>query len=385
MYPFQNANSNYIRGFAQAVAETDDFEVIVIGAKQTKDKQMDQKLSRYNKTQYINMPIPVAKLPFRLINHFTFGKRLCEELEHFQPTDKDHIILYSDYPFTSGAILKKYAALNKAGHVYNIVVEWFQPYQYKFGKLNPDYILWNLNFQWYLPKFKKLIPISHYLANHFEKLGCRCLTIPCLSDAVTQKYAGWGKRHEKVYHFTYVGSFVRKDAIPEMVQGLTKLSLQALNKLKFHFTAVTEGNVRDECGITPEEWEKIKPHLVFHGWMEYEELLDFYSRMDYLFLAREENVMTLSNFPSKVPEMMGYGIVPVCSDAGDYTKDYLRDGYDSLVFLGCSSRSCAEAFERALNVSPDQLSIMRENARKTVENRFDYHNWKQKVQAFLND
>lgn len=384
-YPYQNANSNYIRGFAQAVAENNNFEVIVIGAEQADRVDTEPSLEVYKKTKYVNMRIPVARFPFRLINHLVFGEYLCRQLDIYAPTMDDHIILYNDYPNTSRKILSKYRKLNEIGHIYSIVVEWFQPYQYKMGAINPDYFLWNQNFKRWLPRFKKIISISTYMSRHFGDLGCKCLVVPCLSDVTSQKVDIKAKKKSEKYNFTYVGSFVKKDAIPEMIHGLAQLDMEELSKMKFHFTAITERNIKEDCAISENEWKKIKNSIVFHGWMRYEELLCFYQTMDFLVLAREKNIMTLSNFPSKVPEMMSYGIVPVCSDVGDYTSLYLEDGKDSILFQGYGKNECTWAMRRALNLTPDQLTIMKHSARKKVENKLDYHKWSKELYNFIKD
>lgn len=382
-YPYQNANSNYIRSFAQAIAENDIFDVIVIGAVQSKKAGTVHCLETFHKTKYVNTRIPVARLPFRMVNHLSFGRYLCQQLKCFTPTKEDFIILYNDYPDTSKRILEEYGELNEIGHICSIVVEWFQPYQYKMMGMNPDYILWNYNFTKWLPKFKKIISISTYVSDHFEKQGCDCLTVPCMSDITEQKADLKEKGLAEKYHFTYVGAFVKKDAIPEMIQGLALLNEMELSRMCFHFTAITEQNIKEDCGISEKEWDKIKGSLVFHGWMEYEDLLRFYQTIDFLVLAREKNVMTLSNFPSKIPEMMGYGVVPVCSDVGDYTTLYLEDGKDSVIFSGCGREDCVAAMRRAMNITTEQLVAMKYAARKKIEDKLDYHNWANVLQSFL--
>lgn len=382
-YPYQNANSNYIRSFAQAIAENDIFDVIVIGAVQSKKAGTVHCLETFHKTKYVNTRIPVARLPFRMVNHLSFGRYLCQQLKCFTPTKEDFIILYNDYPDTSKRILEEYGELNEIGHICGIVVEWFQPYQYRMGKMNPDYILWKSNFTKWLPKFRKLIPISTYLSNYFKKFGCECLTVPCLSDTGLQEVKIRTKTKSERYNFTYVGAFVKKDAIPEMIQALAMLEKEELDKIYFHFTAITEHDLKEHCDISENDWKKIKDSIVFHGWMEYKDLLDFYQTIDFLVLAREKNVMTLSNFPSKVPEMMAYGIIPVCSDVGDYTRLYLTDGKDSIIFQGYKKYECASAIRRALNLSPEQLTIMKNAARRIVEEKMDYNNWSEILFKFL--
>lgn len=76
--------------------------------------------------------------------------------------------------------------------------------------------------------------------------------------------------------------------------------------------------------------------------------------MDYLFLAREKNIITESNFPSKVPEMLVYGVIPVCSDVGDYTKLYLENDVNAIIFEGAAPEECSQAYRRAINIDKEK-------------------------------
>ena len=93
--------------------------------------------------------------------------------------------------------------------------------------------------------------------------------------------------------------------------------------------------------------------------------------------------MTLSNFPSKVPEVMTYGVVPVVSRVGDYTKYYLKDGVNSVVFEGCDANSCAKAIRRAISFSKEEYIEISSKARECVEKKFDYHNWTKKIKQAI--
>ena len=72
---------------------------------------------------------------------------------------------------------------------------------------------------------------------------------------------------------------------------------------------------------------------------------------------------------------MTYGIIPIVSDVGDYTKLYLHDGIDSIFIHANTASGVLTAIEKALNASNDSRKKMRERARKKVETEFDYRNW----------
>lgn len=172
-----------------------------------------------------------------------------------------------------------------------------------------------------------------------------------------------------------------KDALPEMLHGLALLTKEELSRLEFHFTGVTENQIKSI--LNGFEYEKIKNSVILHDWMKYENLISLYQNMHFLLLARDTNQMTLSNFPSKVPEVMTYGVVPVVSRVGDYTKYYLKDGVNSVVFEGCDANSCAKAIRRAMSFSEEEYIEISSKARECVERQFDYHNWTKKIKQAI--
>ena len=80
---------------------------------------------------------------------------------------------------------------------------------------------------------------------------------------------------------------------------------------------------------------------------------------------------------------MNYGIVPVCSDVGDYTNYYLTDQLDSIFVRKCTAEDGAEAFRKAISLSYDDLIKMKEMSRKCAREKFDYRVWSSKIVDFL--
>lgn len=115
------------------------------------------------------------------------------------------------------------------------------------------------------------------------------------------------------------------------MKGLLLLNEDERRKVRFHFTTLKPNKLIEAANCSEEAFNKLSGVLVFHGRLEYAELLELYQNMDYLFLAREKNIITESNFPSKVPEMLVYGVIPVCSDVGDYTKLYLENDVNAII------------------------------------------------------
>ena len=123
--------------------------------------------------------------------------------------------------------------------------------------------------------------------------------------------------------------------------------------------------------------------IVIHEWMPYEELIDLYRRAHFMILARDISRMTLANFPSKIPETLSYGIIPICSRVGDYTKLYLMDGVNSLIMDGCDVQTILHGIRRALAMSDQDIINYSNKCRITAETKFDYKQWVKPLDKFL--
>ena len=160
-----------------------------------------------------------------------------------------------------------------------------------------------------------------------------------------------------------------KDDLPSMLRGFAALDPGELQKAEFHLCGVAKKTA--ESILTEEEQDKVKDRLIIHSWLKYDELIALFQKMHFMFLARKESQMTRANFPSKVPEVMQFGVVPIVSPVGDYTKYYLRDMEDSIFINGSSPETCRDAFRKALALSREEYLRLSENAVATAKTRFD--------------
>ena len=156
-----------------------------------------------------------------------------------------------------------------------------------------------------------------------------------------------------------------------------------MERFQFHITNNKPELIKEYLGKYGYILDKFKSVLHIHGWLEYEELMRLYSTADYLLLARPNNQYTISNFPSKVPEMMNYGIVPVCTRVGDYTEDFLTDNVDSIIFDGCEPEDCANAIRRAISKSFEERQQLKNNSKENSKTMFDYRSWGNRLNKFL--
>lgn len=117
--------------------------------------------------------------------------------------------------------------------------------------------------------------------------------------------------------------------------------------------------------------------------MKYEELQALYEEMHFLMLPRKDSRMTKANFPSKVPETMAYGVIPVCTEIGDYTDLYIKDGLTGITFKGCEIDVIAEAMNKAINMPIEEYERIAMSCIKLVKEKFDITVWSNKLVKYI--
>lgn len=230
------------------------------------------------------------------------------------------------------------------------------------------------------PRFDALMPISTYIEAHYKEKGVKTFCVPIMADC--EEYALPEKNMDKI-RFIIPANGKMKDDLCGMVRCFLHLSQEERKNIELHLCGVSQETLRGI--LSGREYECLQPMLTVHSWMVYDELIDLYKQMHFLLLSRGVSQMTLANFPSKVPEVMNMGIVPIVSDVGDYTKYYLEDGKNSIFIFGSGEQACYEAVQKALKLFPKQFKELSKNARRCVEERFDYHVWAPVIREMIED
>ena len=307
--------------------------------------------------------------PFSLLRRLMDGKMyhvyFTHRLRHFHLSKNDVVIISPSFKGIDVLMQEK----RKIGFkTIGIPLEWFGREQYDNEKAAyRGELCFRRNIEHDL-----LFPISHYIREQFPEIPC--LVLPCMID--TEDVSVHAKKMGK-YSFIYPANGMMKDALQEMLLGLGSLTEEELKRIEFHLLGITQEKLDSMLSDTMRK--KLSYVLIRHDWMKYSELSNLYSNIHFLFLARKTNQMTCSNFPSKVPEAMTYGVVPVVSRVGDYTKYYLRDEENSLIFDGYDASVCAKAIRRALALSYTEYGYLSRGARKSAEDLFDYRRWSKSI------
>ena len=377
-FPHKGATSNYIETLAKAFAvKAIDTHIIAV----SREQRTIGDWIEYGGICYKALPYDVSDARKTLHARLSIGKEMwnCIHQQGIEPGDV--VICYTDNFFFLRKICEN--AKKHGIKVINCVTEWHTAVQFKYGYLDI------FNFWYYCLAFYrgmglsgKVIVISKKLEEYFKQKGCRVLLMPPLIDCSMAATADIKKTCDKT-RFIYSGSFKNKDSMRVILESFASLPAEMQEDIEFHITGYSYDKLYEMSKVSPETWEAVEKLLVVHTWMEYNELIELYGQMDFLLIARETNRATLSNFPSKVPEMMAYGIIPVMTRVGDLPNLYLENGIDSILFEQCTVESCRGAIIQAVRSDETERKQMRDNARKTVKENFAYENWADSIYDFV--
>ena len=376
-FPRKGAVSNYIETFAKALkVNQKDVYVIAVSHKQEEYTRWTE----YNQIVYTSIYYDVSNKRNTLCARMNIGKKMWNCIYQNGVSSEDTIICYTNNFFFMKSIYTN--AEKRKIKVINCVCEWHIAQQFKYGYLDIfNFWYYCLGFYCGIGISGNVIAISRKLEEFFVKKGCKVLRFPPLID-FPQGNIELNKPCEKI-KFIYSGSFKNKDSMQVMLKAFAALPHDMKRKVEFHITGYSWEKLYKMSIVPQEIWENVRELLVVHEWMEYNELIELYKQMHFLLIARETNRVTLSNFPSKVPEMMAWGIIPIMTQVGDLPNLYLEDGVDSILFSQCDVSECCQAITKAINLTPEKRRYMQDCARKKAEMAFDYAQWSEKIGKFI--
>ena len=367
-FPRGGASSNYVQYLGMALSAC-DYEIHIVS---TKNKE-------YRKAIYKELVIEEVTYRTGKLMHYLDFKTGAKDsilkcLRQNQVGTNDIVLVYSHNIYLHKAV-QSYCR-KKAIKAGAIVVEYFAREQFK-GSF--EYRQYNRLMKEIMPQYDFLFPISTYIKEKLSGGRAKQLVLPIMADPYEYKY------EEKIVigtrKFIFPAKGKMKDALENMVLAIGEILCNPEADVEFHFCGVKETEIRRILKIT--DAEAIDKRIILHGWLEYDELVKLYQQMHFLLLARDTNEMNKANFPSKVPELLCYGVIPIASKVGDYTKFYLENEKNSFIISGCEVEIIAQAIENAIRLDDRKLKEMSDCARVIACEKFSYTTWIGKISDFM--
>ena len=368
-FPRGGSSSNYIQYLGMALIEC-GYEVHVVSTKNKNytDKEINGIIIdtyEYSKNKMV-----------KYVEYWVGAERKVKSILRQYRIDKDDLIIMYSQKAILGHALRKFAKKREV-KIGAAVVELFEKKDITSQKYSWNYFQYKILIDKEYENFDFLFTISTYIESKYRNSGVKQLVLPILADPyeypfVEKEYA------KKRFIFPAMGKM--KDALDNMVLAVNETLKEKKDDVEIHFCGVKKEQV---ARILNADISEIDSRMIFHSWMDYSDLVDLYNQVQFLLIARADSQMTRANFPSKVPEVMTYGVVPLASRVGDYTNLYLKDNYNSFIFEGCDVAKIKEVLCRCIDLSEQKMKLLSDNARKTVEDEFYYKQWVHKISCFL--
>lgn len=376
-FPRGAASANYVQYLSLALAEAGYKVIIVSNINEMEHDYLNRFLSRTNgKIEVQPLLMSKQKAIHYLEYRFCLAKKITDVLDRQKVTSSDIVISYSSNCKLNKGLLR--FSKKKRIPCGACIVEWY-PVEY-FGGDEKAYAVYRYLFEKLFVQYDFLLPISSKIEDYFAShSNSHLFRVPILADL--EEYPAKPKKIGETWKIIYPANGKIKDSLSQMIKSVSMLDDLLLNKVELHVFGVKEKNIRKI--IPQKDYERLERSLILHSWLTYDELIALYNDAHYLLLAREDNQLTQANFPSKVIESMTYSVIPIVSDVGDYTRLYLKDGYDSLFIHGCSEEQITEALKKACSMSPSDYMTMSRHAYQTIQKSFDYKIWAERLKCFL--
>lgn len=376
-YPHGVAGANRVQYVAKCLQQM-GHEVLVFATGSTIGNIDSGTLEIADGIMFSSIPIRTSRIGMILDTKIFSGRNVANLLKKYKVTKDDLIYVYASSSLYIEPLLG-FISKYKMKAVID-VVEWFQPYQYKYGSFNYRYLSVKIAQERLKKEFGNVIVISELLQKKFIGEGCNTFLLPMVIDTQIKSYEAAVDKDADVKEMIYQGNPCREDFVT-MLKAMIALKEKGKSNFLFHVTGVTETSVRKQLKSEAYLLDRLKKNIIFHGWLDYSELEDLFSRIDFLFMSRKDDLVRRANFPSKLPECMARGIVPICNKVGDYWK-YLSDK-DSILFDVSNVSNCVDALNRAMDISRFDLCYMKENAVLCAQKNFDYRVWAEKLNDFI--
>ena len=372
-FPRGSAGANYDQHVALALKDA-GWKVIILGKGINRDEDFCEGKYVYKGIEYKNEP-ETFKVKYGV--NLAFYKQMSK---HYTISKDDYFII-RDLGWLPQLWLSKKLGTEHMAYVH---FETLNKDQFRGAIINPQYWCSKLKWGFKFNYIKMAFPISEALESEERNYGCKCLRIPVMIDPYEFGEDEKEKKPE-VLKFIYPGAKLnnREDNIELLLESFASLTEEEKRKIELHITGATAEKLKDKLGVKSYLLENMKGLLVIHEWLEYQQLIELYRNMDFLVLVRFKNDLTIANFPSKVPETMNFGIIPICTRVGDYTRDYLYNNENSLIFEPDSIESCISALRVAISMDDNEYLRLRRAVRNTAIDRFGYKNWSDRISDFL--
>jgi glycosyltransferase involved in cell wall biosynthesis len=387
-FPTGDAGAARVLGVAEALRQA-GHEIVFFGIE--KEVRPEDKLAngsyQYQGFTYVPSPIPgvsnLAKL--RRVWGQTTGSLILDRLGKWGFSRFDAVIVYQG---SSPLLwrLKKLCDLHAVACLCD-VVEWYDARQIVGGAMSP--LRWDSEIRMRVmqPEIGWIIAISSYLEEYYrnyESKGCRTIRIPTLINLDDPLWQPVDNRAPgNSFRLVYAGKRGKKDLLGNVLKGVSIARAAGLDVI-IELLGVSQQQVYGCLGPTADrELQTLGPGIVLSPRVERTKVPPILGAADFVPLLRPDQRFAHAGFPTKIVEALSLG-VPVIANLTSDLGLYLKDGYNAFLCEDEAPATFARTLQRAASAREHWVR-MRDNARQTAKEHFDYRRYTVALSRFVEE
>lgn len=370
-FPDKDAAAKRVLGIGYALRE-EGFRVVFAGGESgTNDRKNAHGFNYYSQNELDRFSSGILQ---KITNFFGAGKNTVKWLSAFQQENPiDKIIVYN----SSNVFVSRISKFCKQNNIELIadITEWYDSSHLPGGKYGLVACDNFIKMRFTYSKFKKLIVISSFLKNYYQKTTGFALIIPPL---IFDKFDFVDNlpRLNNTINILYAGSPGLKDdlyTIVKLIQG----NVNQYSNFRLQI-----------AGITKEQFEKVNSldvsskNIEFKGRISSNAVAELYRDSDFSIISRPNERYANAGFPTKFVESLNAG-VPVIATRTSDLGTFLKSGINGYLMEAVNEKELYGILEKIAKLSTEQIAIMKLNARETAD-KFKFEHYKSSLSELLN-
>lgn len=320
---------------------------------------------------------------FGIKSRMQINKKRYECVKKYLDTTGADYIITSSFPFDYKK-MKNLMQDRKIPYALELC-EWYDPSIYKFGKADIRYWINQKTLGKKYVKENKIIAISRYLQNYYEKCGVSCIRIPTILDLEELGYRE-DTSNEKI-KIMYAGNPGKsKELLKQIFEAIADLKQEdehLCEKLCFDIYGVNEEQVVYNIENDRTLLESVRDCIQIQGKVKQEIMNSVYQEHDYSIFMRPHRRSSEAGFPTKLAESLAAGTPVLVNQTGDISC-YIENGENGYLVEN-DREEIKKLFRELISMEKSRYTKMRKNARKTAECSFDYRVYEKEMDKFINE
>ena len=301
----------------------------------------------------------------KYIRFVQFGFKVIKELrKQCKKRALQGVIIGADVHTIHATFISLWCRLHNIKCIFD-VTEWYSKEQFTNWKISTSYWMREVLNRVVIGKRQRVIAISSYLYNYFNRKGCKVVRIPIIyNEKLYDKPLVHKNRLDNKLSIIYAGSHLKMDNIPLVIEAISLLSDAERCNIQFVIYGLSEEKIR-MC-VPSDIFAKAQYSLRVMGRRPNAEVMEAYAFADFSIVLRDPTArVNRAGFPSKVVESMHMGIPVLCNYSSDLNL-YLTHNENSIVIDELDANKLCVLFQELVSMPKSEKDRIGQNAACTV-------------------